>query len=62
LGQNWRSDFGAGGEPSLQMVGTSPKLRERVELASFRFENAPNKPKRIQLHFVKDELIGVEPA
>jgi hypothetical protein len=44
------------------MVGTSPKLRERVELASFRFENAPNKPKRIQLHFVKDELIGVEPA
>jgi hypothetical protein len=39
------------------------ELRKNVlEVTSLHFEDAPAKPKLIQLHFVKDELIAVEAA
>jgi predicted RNase H-like HicB family nuclease len=38
-------------------------LRENVrEVAALHFEDETVKPKLIQLHFVKDELISVEAA
>jgi predicted RNase H-like HicB family nuclease len=33
-----------------------------VEAATLHFEDAPEQPKLIQLHYVKDELIAVEAA
>jgi predicted RNase H-like HicB family nuclease len=42
---------------------TWQELRDNVqEAASLHFEDAAVKPKLIQLHFVKDELIAVEAA
>jgi len=42
---------------------TWQELRDNVlEVTSLHFEDAPTKPKLIQLHFVKDELIPVEAA
>ena len=42
---------------------TWQELRDNVlEVTSHHFEDAPTKPKLIQLHFVKDELIPVEAA
>ena len=33
-----------------------------IEASSLHFEDAPARPKIIQLHFVKDEIIAVEAA
>jgi predicted RNase H-like HicB family nuclease len=42
---------------------TWQELRDNVlEVTSLHFEDAPAKPKLIQLHFVKDELIAVGAA
>jgi hypothetical protein len=42
---------------------TWEQLRDNVrEAASLHFEDAAIRPKLIQLHFVKDELIPVEAA
>jgi hypothetical protein len=42
---------------------TWQELRDNVlEATNLHFEDAPAKPKLIQLHFVKDELIPVEAA
>jgi len=39
------------------------ELRDNVlEATSLHFEDEPSRPKLIQLHFVKDELIAVEAA
>ncbi|HTV07312.1 MAG TPA: hypothetical protein VME86_18220 [Acidobacteriaceae bacterium] len=42
---------------------TWQELRNSVlEVTSLHFEDAPEKPKLIHLHFVKDELIAIEAA
>jgi len=42
---------------------TWDELRENVlEAAALHFEDAPARPKLIQLHYVKDELIPLEAA
>jgi hypothetical protein len=39
------------------------ELRSNVlEATSLHFEDAPEKPKLIRLHFIKDELIAIEAA
>jgi hypothetical protein len=51
------------GQAIFTEAETWEELRENVlEVTSLHFENAPAKPKLIQLHFVKDELIPVEAA
>lgn len=42
---------------------TWEELRNNVlEVTSLHFEDAPEKPKLIQLHFTRDELIAIEAA
>jgi len=51
------------GQAIFTEAETWQQLRENVlEVTSLHFEDAPAKPKLIQLHFVKDELIAVEAA
>jgi hypothetical protein len=51
------------GQAIFTEAETSQQLRENVlEVTSLHFEDAPAKPRLIQLHFVKDELIPVEAA
>jgi predicted RNase H-like HicB family nuclease len=51
------------GQAIFTEAETWQELRENVlEVTSLHFEDAPAKPKLIQLHFVKDELIRVEAA
>jgi hypothetical protein len=51
------------GQAIFTEAETWQQLRENVlEVTSLHFEDAPVKPKLIQLHFVKDELIPVEAA
>ncbi len=51
------------GQAIFMEAETWQELRHNVlEATSLHFEDAPAKPKLIQLHFVKDELIPVEAA
>jgi hypothetical protein len=51
------------GQAIFTEAETWQELRHNVlEVTSLHFEDAPAKPKLIQLHFVKDELIPVEAA
>lgn len=51
------------GQSIFTEAETWQELRDNVrEAASLHFEDAAIKPKLIQLHFVKDELIPVEAA
>ena len=51
------------GQAIFTEAETWEQLRENVlEVTNLHFEDAPAKPKLIQLHFVKDELIPVEAA
>ena len=51
------------GQAIFTEAETWAELRDNVlEVTSLHFEDAPTKPKLIQLHFVKDELIPVEAA
>jgi len=51
------------GQAIFTEAETWEQLRDNVpEVTSLHFEDAPAKPKIIQLHFVKDELIPVEAA
>ncbi len=51
------------GQSIFTEAETWEELRANVrEAASLHFEDAVEKPKLIQLHFVKDELIAVEAA
>jgi predicted RNase H-like HicB family nuclease len=51
------------GQSIFTEAETWAELRDNVlEATSLHFEDAPEKPKLIQLHFVKDELIAVEAA
>ncbi len=51
------------GQSIFTEAETWQELRENVrEAASLHFEDAEVKPKLIQLHFVKDELIAIEAA
>jgi hypothetical protein len=44
-------------------AGTWKELRENVlEAAALHFEDAAVRPRMVQLHYVKDELIPVEAA
>jgi hypothetical protein len=51
------------GHPIFTEAETWEELRGNVlEAAVLHFEDAASKPKLIQLHYVKDELIPVEAA
>ncbi len=51
------------GQAIFTEAETWQELRDNVrEVTSLHFEDAPEKPKLIQLHFVKDELIAIEAA
>jgi predicted RNase H-like HicB family nuclease len=51
------------GQAIFTEAETWEELRENVlEVTSLHFEGAQTKPRLIQLHFVKDELIPVEAA
>ena len=51
------------GQSIFTEAETWQELRANIlEAASLHFEDAAVKPKLIQLHFVKDELIAVEAA
>lgn len=51
------------GQAIFTEADTWDELRANVrEAASLHFEDAALKPKLIQLHFVKDELIAIEAA
>ena len=51
------------GQAIFTEAETWQELRNNVlEATSLHFEDAPEKPKLIQLHFVKDELISIEAA
>jgi predicted RNase H-like HicB family nuclease len=51
------------GQSIFTEAETWQELRDNVrEAASLHFEDAEEKPKLIQLHFVKDELIAIEAA
>ena len=51
------------GQAIFTEAETWQELRDNVlEVTSLHFEDAQAKPKLIQLHFVKDELIPVEAA
>jgi hypothetical protein len=51
------------GQAIFMEAETWAELRDNVlEVTSLHFDDAPAKPKLIQLHFVKDELIAVEAA
>ena len=51
------------GQAIFTEAETWAELRGNVlEVTSLHFEDAPSKPRLIQLHFVKDELIPVEAA
>jgi len=51
------------GHPIFTEADTWETLRGNVvEAASLHFEGAAERPRLIQLHFVKDELIAVEAA
>lgn len=51
------------GQAIFTEAETWPELRANVlEATSLHFEDLQDKPKLIQLHFVKDELIAVEAA
>jgi predicted RNase H-like HicB family nuclease len=51
------------GHPIFTEADTWESLRGNVvEAASLHFEDAAERPRLIQLHFVKDELIAVEAA
>ena len=51
------------GQAIFTEAETWQELRENIlEVTSLHFDGAPAKPKLIQLHFVKDELIAVEAA
>ena len=53
----------ARGQAIFTEAETWQQLRENVlEVTILHFEDAPAKPKLIQLHFVKDELIPVAAA
>ena len=51
------------GQAIFTEAETWQELRKSVlEVTSLHFEDAPEKPKLIQLHFIKDELIAIEAA
>lgn len=51
------------GQAIFTEAETWQELRNNVlEATSLHFEDAPEKPKLVQLHFVKDELIAIEAA
>ena len=51
------------GQAIFTEAETWQELRDNVlEVTSLHFDDAPAKPKLIQLHFVKDELIAFEAA
>ena len=51
------------GQAIFTEAETWQELRDNVlEVTNLHFDDAPVKPKLIQLHFVKDELIAVEAA
>ena len=51
------------GQAIFTEAETWQQLRENVlEVTSLHFEDLPARPKLIQLHFVKDELVPVEAA
>ena len=51
------------GQAIFTEAETWQELRSNVlEATSLHFEDAAEKPKLIQLHFVKDELISIEAA
>jgi hypothetical protein len=51
------------GQSIFTEAETWQELRDNVlEVTSLHFDDSPVKPKLIQLHFVKDELIAVEAA
>ena len=51
------------GQAIFTEAETWQELRNNVlEATSLHFEDAPEKPKLVQLHFIKDELIAIEAA
>lgn len=51
------------GHPIFTQAETWDELRANViEAASLHFEDQPEQPRLVQLHYVKDELIPVEAA
>jgi predicted RNase H-like HicB family nuclease len=51
------------GLPIFTEAETWKELRENVlEAVSLHFEDADERPRMVQLHYVKDELIPVEAA
>jgi predicted RNase H-like HicB family nuclease len=56
-------DAHALGHPIFTQAETWEELRENVlEAVSLHFEDATDRPRIVQLHYVKDELIPVEAA
>jgi hypothetical protein len=51
------------GHPIFTEADTWEKLRENVlELVALHFDDAPVRPRMVQLHYVKDELVPLEVA
>jgi predicted RNase H-like HicB family nuclease len=51
------------GHAIFTQAGTWEELRSNViEAASLHFEDAPTRPRLVQMHYVKDELIPLEAA
>jgi len=51
------------GQPIFTQAETWDELRSNVlEVTSLHFEEIADKPRLVQLHFVKDELIAFEAA
>ena len=51
------------GQPIFTQAETWDELRSNVlEVTSLHFEDIADKPRLVQLHFVKDELIAFEAA
>jgi predicted RNase H-like HicB family nuclease len=62
-GADFRGGFFARalGHAIFTQANTWDELRSNaIEAATLHFEDAPEQPKLIQLHYVKDELIAVE--
>ncbi|MGD0436869.1 MAG: 2-oxoisovalerate dehydrogenase [Bryobacteraceae bacterium] len=51
------------GHPIFTEADTWEKLRENVlEAVALHFDDAPVRPRMVQLHYVKDELVPLEVA
>ena len=51
------------GQPIFTEADTWEELRRNVlEATSLHFEDSPSRPRLVQLHYVKDELVPLEAA